>query len=235
MKIIAIASRKGGVGKTTLAGHLAVQAERSGLGPVGLMDIDPQGNLSDWWNARPVASPLYVRIPLARLGQEIANLSKQGLSYLFVDTPPTVNSDVGDLIALSELVVIPTRPGPHDLRSIGGTIDLVERLGKPLVFVVNAAVANARITDETVALLSRHGHLAPTVIHQRVTFASSMTDGRTVMELAPKSPGSEEIEGLWSYLHQRIARSGPPAALTLGAPTAAATAAAEARVASSQR
>ena len=143
MKIIAIASRKGGVGKTTIAGHLAVQAERSGLGPVGLMDIDPQGNLSDWWNARPVASPLYVRIPLERLGQEIANLTKQGLSYLIVDTPPTVNSEVGDLIALSELVVIPTRPGPHDLRSIGATIDLVERLGKPLVFVVNAAVAHS--------------------------------------------------------------------------------------------
>jgi chromosome partitioning protein len=231
VKIIAIASRKGGVGKTTIAGHLAVQAERSGLGPVGLMDIDPQGNLSDWWNARPVASPLYVRIPLARLGQEIANLSKQGLTYLIVDTPPSVDSEVSDLIALSELVVIPTRPGPHDLRSIGATIDLVERLGKPLVFVVNAAVADARITNETLALLSRHGHLAPTVIHQRVAFASSMTDGRTVMELAPRSPGSEEIERLWSYLHQRIAGSGPPTALTLGAPPAAA----EARVALSGR
>ncbi len=231
MKIIAIASRKGGVGKTTTAGHLAVQAERSGLAPVGLMDIDPQGNLSDWWNARPVASPLYVRFALARLGEEIANLSKQGLTYLIVDTPPSVNSEVGDLIALSELVVIPTRPGPHDLRSIGATIDLVERLGKPLVFVVNAAVANARITNETLALLSRHGHLAPTVIHQRVAFASSMTDGRTVMELAPKSPGSEEIERLWSYLHQRIAGAGPPTALTLGAPPAAA----EARVALSAR
>jgi len=231
MKIIAIASRKGGVGKTTIAGHLAVEAERSGSGPVGLMDIDPQGNLSDWWNARPVASPLYVRIPLERLGEEIANLTKQGLSYLFVDTPPTVNSDVGDLIALSELVVIPTRPSPHDLRSIGATIDLAERLGKPLVFVVNAAVANARITNETLALLSRHGHLAPTVVHQRIAFASSMTDGRTVMELAPRSPGSEEIEGLWSYLHQRIAGSGPPASLALGPPPAAAVA----RVASAQR
>jgi len=231
MKIIAIASRKGGVGKTTLAGHLAVQAERSGQGPVGLMDIDPQGNLSDWWNARPVASPLYVRIPLERLGEEISNLSKQGLRYLFVDTPPTVNPEVGDLIALAELVVIPTRPGPHDLRSIGATIDLAERLGKPLVFVVNAAIANARITNETLALLSRHGHLAPTVVHQRVAFASSMTDGRTVMELAPRSPGSEEIEGLWSYLHQRIAGSGPPTALALGSPPAAA----EARVASAQR
>jgi chromosome partitioning protein len=221
MKIIAIASRKGGVGKTTLAGHLAVQAERSGMGPVGLMDVDPQGNLADWWNARPSASPLYVRIPLSRLGQEVANLAGQGLTYLIVDTPPTVNADVGELIALSDLVVIPTRPGPHDLRSIGATIDLVERAGKPLVFVVNAAVQNARITNETLALLSRHGHLAPTVVHQRVAFASSMTDGRTVMEFAANSPGSEEIERLWSYLHQRLAGSGPPTALSLGAPPAA--------------
>jgi chromosome partitioning protein len=210
MKIIAIASRKGGVGKTTLAGHLAVAAERAGQGPVGLMDIDPQGNLSDWWNARPVATPLYVRIPLERLADEIENLRTQGLEYLIVDTPPTVNAEVGDLIGLSELVVIPTR-----------TIELAERLGKPLVFVVNAAVANARITNETLALLSRHGHLAPTVVHQRVAFASSMTDGRTVMELAPKSPGSEEIESLWSYLHQRIAGARPTTTLGLGTPAAA--------------
>jgi chromosome partitioning protein len=216
MKIIAIASRKGGVGKTTLAGHLAVQAERAGMGPVGLMDVDPQGNLADWWNARPSASPLYVGIALSSLGQEVANLSGQGLRYLIVDTPPTVNADVRELIALSELVVIPTRPGPHDLRSIGATIDLVEKAGKPLVFVVNAAVQNARITNETLSLLSRHGHLAPTVVHHRVAFASSMTDGRTVMEIAPNSPGSDEIERLWAYLHQRMAGSGSQNALSLG-------------------
>jgi chromosome partitioning protein len=223
MKIIAIASRKGGVGKTTLAGHLAVQAERAGQAPVGLMDVDPQGNLADWWNARASASPLYVRISLDRLGQEVANLAGQGITHLIVDTPPTVNADVGELIALADLVVIPTRPGPHDLRSIGATIELVEKAGKPLVFVVNAAVKNARITNETLTLLSRHGHLAPTVVHQRVAFASSMTDGRTVMELAPSAAASVEIERLWSYLHQRLAGAGPTPALSLGAPLASGT------------
>lgn len=221
MKIITIASRKGGVGKTTITGHLAVQAERAGQGPVGLMDVDPQGNLADWWNARPVSNPLYVRVALPRLAQEVENLSKQGLRYLFVDTPPTVNADVSELIALSDLVVIPTRPGPHDLRSIGATIELAERLDKPLVFVVNAALTNARITNETLTLLSRHGHLAPTVVHQRVAFASSMTDGRTVMELVPRSPASEEIERLWGYLHQRVAGPVPQSPRKLGPPIAA--------------
>ena len=58
MHIIAVASQKGGSGKTTLAGHLAVQADRSGFGTVALVDTDPQGSLSEWWNARTAETPL---------------------------------------------------------------------------------------------------------------------------------------------------------------------------------
>lgn len=59
MKAIAIASQKGGVGKTTLAGHLAVAAEAAGAGPVALIDTDPQGSLAAWWNVREAETPLF--------------------------------------------------------------------------------------------------------------------------------------------------------------------------------
>ena len=59
MYVIAVASQKGGSGKTTLAGHLAVQADRTGFGPVALVDTDPQGSLSEWWNARTAETPLF--------------------------------------------------------------------------------------------------------------------------------------------------------------------------------
>lgn len=49
MQIMAFASQKGGAGKTTRAGHVAVQAERMGAAPVALLDADPQGSLADWW------------------------------------------------------------------------------------------------------------------------------------------------------------------------------------------
>jgi chromosome partitioning protein len=58
MHVIALASRKGGAGKTTLASHLAVQAEATGAGPVALVDTDPQGGLAGWWNARTADTPI---------------------------------------------------------------------------------------------------------------------------------------------------------------------------------
>ncbi|MGE0774875.1 MAG: AAA family ATPase, partial [Sphingomonadaceae bacterium] len=65
MRVLALASQKGGSGKTTLSGHLAVQAQRSGMGPVVLMDIDPQGSLADWWNERKDEMPAFAQTTVA--------------------------------------------------------------------------------------------------------------------------------------------------------------------------
>jgi chromosome partitioning protein len=204
MKVIAIASRKGGSGKTTLAGHLAVQAERAGSGPVALADVDPQGSLADWWNKRAAAAPAFMQTTLASLADDIERLRALGIKILIIDTPPALTSTIGDVIKLADLVVIPTRPSPHDLRSIGATVELVEHLGKPLIFALNAATPRARITSEAVTILSRHGLLAPVIIHQRVDFASSMIDGRTVMELSGGTRSAAEIGKLWKYLAGRL-------------------------------
>ncbi|MEE8293708.1 MAG: ParA family protein [Kiloniellales bacterium] len=204
MHVIVVASRKGGAGKTTLAGHLAVQAERQGNGPVALLDTDPQGSLADWWNLRAAPAPHYLHTTMDELPYGIAQLREQGFALLIVDTPPALTTAIGDVIGRADLVVIPIRPSPHDLRSVGTTVKLVEHLGTPLIFVVNAAPPRARITADAITLLSRHGPLAPSIIHQRVDFASSMIDGRTVMEVSGKSRSALEIVALWSYLKDRL-------------------------------
>ena len=75
-RTIVFSSQKGGSGKTTLCGQLAVQAELSGRGPVALIDTDPQGSLADWWNARGEETPLFVRTTVENLYDTIDELQK---------------------------------------------------------------------------------------------------------------------------------------------------------------
>lgn len=204
MRVLAVASQKGGSGKTTLAGHIAVQAELSGHGPVAVVDMDPQGSLAGWWNERDGERPFFAKTSVSRLAQDIDEMRGLGINLLVVDTPPAITSTIAHVIQLSDLIVIPMRPSPHDLRAAGATIELVERLGKSLVFVINGAASRARTTVDAIAALSRSGSLAPTIVHQRTDFAASMIDGRTVMEVPGGERSASEIKDLWDFLGDRL-------------------------------
>ena len=207
MRVLALASQKGGSGKTTLSGHLAVQAQLSGAGPVVLIDIDPQGSLADWWNEREAEMPAFAQTTVARLVSDLEALRAKGFKLAVIDTPPAITVAIQSVLAVSELVVIPTRPSPHDLRAAGATVDLCERAGKPLIFVVNAATPRAKITYEAAVALSQHGTVAPVTLHHRTDFAASMIDGRTVMEVDPNGKSAQEIEELWRYISDRLEKN----------------------------
>ncbi|HEY8948552.1 MAG TPA: ParA family protein [Rhizomicrobium sp.] len=206
MYVLVLASQKGGSGKTTLSGHLAVEADKAGIGPVALIDTDPQGSLAQWWNAREAPTPHFAQVGVLELDEALAHLEKAGMKLVVIDTPPAITGSISHVVAHADLVLVPTRPSPHDLRAVGATVDIAEKHSKPLVFVVNGATARARITGEAAVALSQHGTVAPVTLHHRVDFAASMTDGRTVGEAAPKSQSSKEIRDLWLYVQDRLGR-----------------------------
>jgi chromosome partitioning protein len=216
MRIIVLASQKGGSGKTTLSGHLAVEAERAGVAPAALIDTDPQGSLSHWWNARTAGSPYFARVELSQLDDALARLRDSGVQLAVIDTPPAITASISHVVAYADLVLVPTRPSPHDLRAVGATVDIAERHRKPLIFVINAATARARITGESAVALSQHGTVAPVIIHHRVDFAASMVDGRTVGEVLPNSASAQEVRDLWAYCQDRLARLTQDATLAAG-------------------
>jgi len=207
MQVIALISQKGGVGKSSLAGHLAVEAETRHDGPVALIDTDPQGSLSAWWNVREAATPIFVRGDLAKLSSQLKQLAEQGIKLVVIDTPPAITDNIKAVAQVADLVIIPTRPSPHDLRAVGATVDLVESTKKPMLFIVNGAANRARITADAAVALSQHGTVSPVTIFQRVDFAVSMIDGRTVGELDPKSKSANEIAELWIYVKSRLRKS----------------------------
>ena len=206
MYTIVAASQKGGSGKTTLSGHLAVEASRAGAGDVALIDTDPQGSLAQWWNAREAPAPHFVKAGLPDLEDALAGLERMGIRIAVIDTPPAITQSISRVVAHADLVLVPTRPSPHDLRAVGATVDIAERHGKPVIFVVNAATARARITGESAVALSQHGTVAPVTIHHRVDFAASMIDGRTVGEVVPGCASAKEISDLWLYIQDRLSR-----------------------------
>jgi chromosome partitioning protein len=206
VRVLVFASQKGGSGKTTLSGHIAVEAERAGDGPVALIDTDPQGSLAKWWNARAASTPAFAQASLEELDACLDHLKSIGFRLIVIDTPPAVTQTIAHVVQRADLVVVPTRPSPHDLRAVGPTVDIADTLNKPLVFVVNSATARARITSETAVALSQHGVVAPVTLHHRVDFAASMIDGRTVGDIQPESRSAQEVSALWLFLRGRLAK-----------------------------
>jgi len=144
---------------------------------------------------------------VSRLASDLETLRQQGFKLAVIDTPPAITVAIQSVISVAELIIVPTRPSPHDLRAVGATVDLCERAGKPLIFVVNGATPKAKITSEAAVALSQHGTVAPITLHHRTDFAASMIDGRTVMEVDPNGRSANEVVQLWSYVSDRLEKN----------------------------
>ena len=214
MKLIAIVSQKGGSGKTTLAAHLAVAAENSGAGPVMLIDSDPQRTLTQWWEDRAESGTLAPGL-LKRTGADargrdfdlladMESMREFGANFVIVDTPPGLSSEIQEAIRHADLVLIPVRPSPHDLRASAATVALARNFGKEMLFILNGATVRTRICADAILALAQHGPVAPVIVHQRVPFAGAMIEGGTAMELQADSKAAQEIGILWQFLRDRM-------------------------------
>lgn len=208
MDILTIASQKGGAGKTTLSAHLAVEAERVGAGPVAVVDTDPQGSLADWWNQRAAETPLFAAVEVVRLAAHMAELRQQRVNLVVIDTPPALLPHIKAAIMVADLVLIPARPSPHDLRAVGVVVDMAEQGRKSFCFAVNGATPRSTIARQAVQALAQHGPVAPVIVHHRIDFAGSMVDGRTVGEVHASSRSANEITQLWKYVDTQLRKHG---------------------------
>jgi chromosome partitioning protein len=62
--------------------------------------------------------------------------------------------------------------------------------------VINAVKPRTNIAVDTLRVLAQYGKVAPMMLGDRVDFASSMIEGRTVSEINPNSKSSHEVAEL---------------------------------------
>lgn len=207
MMTVAIAAAKGGVGKTTLAAALAVAVLIEDPGRrVALIDLDPQGSLTAWWNERKADTPLlYQR---GRRPLKVVNIEARlnAVKLLILDCPPGFSSVLEEAIGLSDLVLIPTSAGALDLLAVASTVDMAQRLGRPYRLVLNRAVFRSRLAGKAVRTLRDSGALLEPPVHQRVAIAEAMASGGAVVETEPGSRAAQEVMALWRAVDAVMSR-----------------------------
>ena len=201
MPVISFLNQKGGVGKTTIALHLAFELAKQGT--VLLIDADPQSSSLDWSTQREEKSPFNVMgFPKKVLHREIASLSS-GYDWTLIDGPPASTEIATSAISASDLVLIPVQPSPLDTwaaERIIATLSEV-RIIKPHIqarFVVNRLMPNTTLGREVVASLESYPDVStiPTAIHNRTEYAKAMRLGKTAQETEPTGKAALNIATL---------------------------------------
>lgn len=232
MKKIVVMSRKGGAGKTTVAVNMALEALASGRRVV-LADIDPQRSSLEALRGRDDVGSFLVTTTAAKLFTLANECERNGCDLLVIDTAPAPEPDVIAAVNIADLCLAVARPTFLDLVSVAQSMDLVRRLRKPGVAVLNQCPP-ARNGIESPAVIKafealRYAGLpvAPVALRSRAAYQSALSQGRSMAEYGLDDKAASELDRLFTYVLAQLdeeTRSPPPvpAWALMRAPTASA-------------
>lgn len=204
MKTLAIVSRKGGAGKTTIAVHLAVAAEAHGIA-TAIFDLDPQASAALWSDHRGEPIPAVVPAQAPRLPALLEQARQNEADLVLLDTAPHADGIAADAADQADAILIPCRPSSFDLDAIGASVRLARNAGKPAYVVINAAPVQGVETAEAIAAIRAAGvNVCPVVLHHRKPYASRIHEGRTAREIEPKGKAAQEIDALLGWLCEHV-------------------------------
>lgn len=201
MKVIALAQRKGGVMKSSLAILLAAAATGAKKQAV-VVELDKQGTASLWNDKRGKdGKPRVMRVDGTALEGTLSVLDGLGVDLVVLDLPGTHNPAIGMAIKAADLVLIPARPNEVDISHSAETLAAVQRLHKRYAFVMTFVEGTGKRADEAREALEAEGHpVAPQYMGRRQIYQDAIAAGQTVMERDPESKATDEVLKLWTWV-----------------------------------
>lgn len=206
MNIIALVTQKGGCGKTTLTTCLAVEAAKKGK-KVLIMDTDPQGTASTWWESRDAESPALVEVKGDEIPQAIKTAEKKGFDLVVIDTPARAEPVNAAAAQAADFCLIPCQPSLADMRAQSPTVQSIQRLQKHGAFVLTRCPPRGpRAKEAEKGLLVFGLPVAPVLIVNRSAYPDAYASGLGVSEYEPEGKAAEEITALWQWINRQLGR-----------------------------
>jgi chromosome partitioning protein len=203
LRTIAVASAKGGSGKSSVCATLAVQACANGA-RVGLLDWEPQGSLTFWWLQRgKPTNPQLIRD--ATPEEAVAQLQGRA-DWLFLDTAPAMLEQLELAIEAADFVLIPVLASALDLIAARGVVSLCQEQGKGFAFMINRENGRREMLNGSAAThLKKLGVLLPRTLQDRAAHVSTMMHGKTGPEHSDSKQAraaEAEVKALWSAVEK---------------------------------
>jgi chromosome partitioning protein len=200
MKTLSIISQKGGVGKTTLATALAVEAGRSGKKTV-VFDLDPQASASFWKDTRQDDLVAMTAIPAARLGHVLKAAADAGCDLAIIDTPPFSKDIAYEAAQHADFVLLPSRPAVLDVMAMSKTVELVRHYDKPFAAILTFCPPQGKEVEDTLEVIKQLGaQICPVRIGNRIAYSRAQQTGRAAQEIEPDGKAAIEIKELYAYV-----------------------------------
>jgi chromosome partitioning protein len=204
MAVVAVAGRKGGIGKSTIAGNLASEFAAMGR-TVAALDADPQHSLAAW--AEQGEGMLSQCVEKVNRGTDDLRgkirAVQKAVDVVLIDTPPGIQDVAYQAMLFADLVLLPSGPSPLDLFPLKEALSLAlkaraeRRSKKPRIrFVPSKVLMNTNLGRGLSSSLEQFGKKVLPGIGQRVVVAEAVVSGLTVREFAPGSAAQAEFEQL---------------------------------------
>lgn len=202
-KVIAVANYKGGVGKSTIAMHLAAHYQAV------LLDLDVNGDATRFGQSCGLEVHHVHRHNQEQLLDLVQEKQAEG-KWIVLDCPPGESPLTLVALLMADCVLVPTRPGPLDVVALGRVIEQVEsarssrRRKIPLFFLCNfyRNTDMARVFCE--ALRGMKAGVFIGKMWERVEYAKAIAAGAPIWAHAPKSTGAEEMRNLVYFIESQV-------------------------------
>jgi chromosome partitioning protein len=213
MHTVAVIADKGGVGKSTLSIHIAVEAQRRGFESL-IIGCDPQACSEAWADVRnygketPIA-PLVVTTQAVRVPQLLEKARVNGADFVVLDVGANSDNAASYAARCADYILIPSSPRYFDLRGIPDMANKAHESKKPFAVVLNRVLRGPYMAEATSYLEDSGYPVAPVVLKERVAFANSLTSGLVAVESEPDGKAANEIKELFDWLTETMGISNP--------------------------